>query len=289
MKRNNKKIISILLLIFFINISLVSTVSSNNQQEVQTISFQENTNNSKVYRAVIIGIGASQGLPYSIRQIKGFKTNLLNNGNWEISNIKLISEDQATKNNIKNYITWLDDNADEDDVSLFYYVGHGGNRSTDHYINTYDELLYDYELTEYFENISGTLIVFIDACKSGGFIDNLKNSNRIILTACDADENTYQVSDLGSGIFGYFINLSLTYLTKNVEPAFLFTKIFVQLYGRKLSREYGDDYVVHPQLYDGTQGRTRLMYRNTFGPGIMDSFMRFNLISNNNILWRMDN
>lgn len=289
MNRNNRKISSIILFIFFINISFVSTVHSINQQEVQTISVQGNTSNTKVYRAVIVGIGSSQGLPYSIKQIKGFRTNLLNNGNWNMSSIRMLNEGQATKNNIQNYIAWLVENADEDDVSLFYYVGHGGNHSENHYLNTYDELLYDYELSDYFENISGTLIVFIDACKSGGFIDDLKKPDRVILTACDVDEYTYQVSDLESGIFGYFINLSLTYLSKSVEPAFLFTKIFVQLYGRKLSNEYGDDYIVHPQLYDGTQGRTRLMYRTTFGSSIMNSLMKLNMISNNNIFWRMNN
>lgn len=242
-----------------------------------------------VYRAVFVGIGFSQGLPYSIKQINGLKTTLLNGGNWDESNIQILTDSQATENRIKKSITWLEESADDNDVSLFYFIGHGGSGDKNQFLNLDDGIIFDYELDIYLENVSGSVVVILDSCKSGGFIDDLQRPNRVVLTASNGRNPTFQVDELEAPMFSYFLNLSLSWLTKNIELTFLFTKIFTLYYSDKISDEYGEDYHIYPQMYDGSISPTRIIRKHAFVKQLTSLFKIF--MSGNNYVnvWEMTN
>jgi len=288
MNVTKKKIIVILIsFIFLCNISSAYAISEEN---IVPVNLTQPFTDSSVHRAVLIGIGSIQGLPYSVRQIKGIQQTLLNGGNWEEEHIKLLTDDAATKETIQRNIAWLDESSDENDVSLFYFIGHGGGgpNGSDHFITASDTVIYDNQLEMYFENISGSLVLIFDSCNSGGFINELWEPGRIIMTACAADESTYQVNELKAPVFSYFLNLSLSKLTKNAEFTFLFTKLFARYYANKISNEYQSDYSTNPQLYDGIIGPTRVIKRHIYFPRLNDLINPLFSNHSNLTVWKMN-
>lgn len=272
MKLRIKRMIqySILFLVIF-NIFSINNVLSQESSILDQADQNETTAlDLPVYRAVIVGLGASQGLPYSVKQVKGFKTTLINGGNWKEENIKILTESNAKKHIINYEIEWLAENADDNDISMFYFVGHGSGNGTNECIVIDDGTIYDTELDEYLDMINGSIVVIIDACKSGGFIEEVEAPNRTILTACGKNEVTYQVADLESSMFGFFINLSLTWVTKNIEATFQSTRVFTWFYGNKISREFGEDYRIYPKMSDGNPKITPIIYKHTYGKQIIN-------------------
>lgn len=214
---------------------------------------------TREYWAVLAAINNYNGipLPYSVNEVTNFKNTLLAGGNWNESHIKMVLGGNATKNGIYDALTWLSSNADDNDISIFYFVGHGGRNLTNEYIVAYDRAIYDSELSTYISNIPGIIIVIIDTCYSGGFVEELKGFNKVILTACRGDEVTYQVKELKSGIFGYFLNMSLSRYTKTAESSFILTKFLSTYYSAMLGNN--SEYIVHPRFYDGTIGLTKIV------------------------------
>lgn len=205
---------------------------------------------------VLIGIGnypgSSNDLPFSLNELESFKTTLINGGKIEESHIRTITDEMANKSAVIHAIQWLATNADSNDVVIFYYIGHGGHNATNESLILYDTVLLDGELNTYIDAIHArNIIIILDCCYSGGFIKELAHFGRIIITACDKDETTYQLYDLHSGIFGYFFNYSVEHLTKTPEMTFVLTWFFVQKYTESLNEQSGKNYSIHPQFYDG--------------------------------------
>lgn len=244
------------------------------------------------YWAVLVGInnypGSGTGLPYSLNEINSFKEILLNGGNWNSSQILVVTNSDATKAGVYDAIDWLRANVDENDTSIFFFVGHGGRNLTNEYIAVYDAPLYDCELDEQLTDVPGEMVVIIDACNSGGFIEELGKRGRIVLTACRKNESTYQVHDLKSGMFGYFLNMGLEWLTKNAEITFFFARLFTVLYSNRISEEYEEDYIVHPQMYDGTSGLTKLIWKHSyFKKFYYNVLFDISITNNEKNIWRM--
>ena len=66
--------------------------------------------------------------------------------------MNIITNSDATKVNILDAIDWLDEKEDKNDVSIFYYAGHGsGNIGETQYLHIYDSLLSDQELADKFD------------------------------------------------------------------------------------------------------------------------------------------
>jgi len=290
--RSKKKQTFRITVIFFLLLNLTSIGTAITEQPSILLDFepfQKDSLNLREYRAVLVGIDLYQSslLPYSVKQLKGFETTLLNGGNWKESNVRSLTDSSATKTAILNNIMWLKDNADNNDVSLFYFVGHGGRNLTNECIISHNEPIYDTLLKEYFNNISGKIIILIDSCYSGGFIEELKGSDRVIVTGCKKNEANYQIQDLQSGMFGYFFNASLAWFSKNIEHAYIFTKIFTWYYGKKISEKYGGEYYIHPQLYDGTFGTTKVIYKHSYIKNIIKMILSVSGFDGRTELWRM--
>lgn len=264
------------IVVFILSISLPSTAIIPAQCSQQDFLINSQSvlldNNPVVYRALLVAINTYEihTLPYSVKQLENFKVTLLNSGNWEESNIATVINTRATKNAIKSEFAQLEEITDENDVTVFYFIGHGGRNKTNEYLLTYDEQLYDVELAEYVNNISGKLICVFDSCYSGGMIEELKQPGRIVISSSTADEPSYQVGELESGLFGYFFNLSLSRLSKQTEYAFYLSKMLTFYYIFNLNKELDEPMHMHPRMYDGIFGPTRLIRRFSFGNQLLD-------------------
>ena len=215
--------------------------------------------NGKEYRALLIGInnypGTHNDVPFSINEITVFKNTLLNTSNWKEENIIMLTDLDANNQNLENELNLISQQSDDDDLFLFYFAGHGGkNTSSEEYIRLFDEKITDNELDGLLDDINGRQIVILDCCYSGGFLTELKQNNRVILTACRGDEETYQDFNFRSGIFGYYFNLALSRITKTAELSFFLASIFTVRYTKKLSEDYQEDYTTNPMMSDGKFG-----------------------------------
>ena len=161
------------------------------------------------------------------RDVNSLVTTLVSHG-WKESNIRVFSEEKATKKAIMTMpFEWLDSlGYQETDVLLLYFSMHGGQTqdyypfdepdTKDEYLVPYDgdpdnesSILLDDELgikinTLRFNNI----IIIFEACHSGGMIDgsrDLCESGRVILTSCKADEYSWGLSIQKHWMFPYYL------------------------------------------------------------------------------------
>lgn len=149
------------------------------------------TTNETVYRAFCVGVGDYiyypdshgntdlPGPPYDVdrmRQTLGFyKFGLSNTG---FSTISYLKDRQATKSNILQGIASTFSEADYNDVSYFYFSGHGIRVNNTSYLYPTEASYYSPlsayisidELENALSSIPGTKVVFLDSCHSGGFI-----------------------------------------------------------------------------------------------------------------------
>jgi len=91
--------------------------------------------------------------------------------------IEKLTNLDATKENILNGILEVFAEADDHDISYFYYMGHGGTLNdipiitpTD-YKSTLETAITVHELEEYLSMIAGTKVIFLETCHAGNFID----------------------------------------------------------------------------------------------------------------------
>ncbi|MFC1846536.1 caspase domain-containing protein [Chloroflexota bacterium] len=179
------------------------------------------------YWAVIVGVADYlyfDSSPLFPKPMKGYDLVYSDNDSIELANrlrsiwgadhIKLLVDTQATKSSIQNAITgWLDSKEDENDVVLFYFSGHGQQESNDGYAiwpyNTFSTSdkneIRDDMLDSWLRCLeSSQQVIIIDSCNSGGFIEELYQYGRVILTSCSKNEDSYENSSLGHSIFTYY-------------------------------------------------------------------------------------
>ena len=152
---SKKNVLAVIISGFLILISITPNIVAENSIIKKSLSSDSNDDiciNDREYWAILIGIkdypGSHGDLPYSINEILSFKSTLLNGGNWNETHIRVLNDSQANKQGIFDAIGWLDSNADEDDISIFYYAGHGKRSSSNEYLQVYDETISDVELDE---------------------------------------------------------------------------------------------------------------------------------------------
>jgi len=153
-------------------------------------------------------------------------------------NVKLLLDENATLSRIKEAIVnWLMKKADEKSTVYIFFAGHGGVE-VDHlriekdnlakyllpYDTNYDSLFSTALTTRDFNNFldmirSKKLIIFLDACHSGGVASCARDvkimedpykmlaegEGRVIISASKPDQLSYEDANLGHGVFTYHL------------------------------------------------------------------------------------
>jgi len=166
-------------------------------------------------------------------------------GNFPKDNVKKLINEQATLKNIKSAIgTWLPQNVKPDDMVILFYSGHGGvecdesgeeSDGKDKYIIPYDAQANDLFATALLNSHISTMldrvpsnrmVFFIDSCYSGGVTDTISNiktisklplkagtnvyeqlsgRGRIVISASQANEVSFEMPKYEHGIFTYYL------------------------------------------------------------------------------------
>ena len=175
------------------------------------------------YRALAVGVGdyiyyGEEGdllaPPYDVNKMKKiFNDCQFGSNNIGFSKIKELKNTQATKTNILQGIQSTFSGADENDVSYFYFSGHGALLDQVSYLcpsdfNGYtNSAISAHELESFLSAIPGTKVVFIDTCHSGGFIG--KDISRNETTNNIVSEEEY-LSDFNDSVINSFARYSIT-------------------------------------------------------------------------------
>ena len=141
--------------------------------------------NEVVYRALCVGVGDYisgndndlNAPPYDVDRIRQILQQCkFGTPNTTFSNINYLKDWQATKSNILQSISSTLSGADSNDISYFYFSGHGSRLENVSYIcpaditSYIDSAISIDELESALSSIPGTKVVIIDSCYSGGFI-----------------------------------------------------------------------------------------------------------------------
>jgi len=185
MKKNTIITFGVIIILLLTSTSVVAIDYVQQNGELKSITI-ENTDNIDRW-AVIIAVNTLRDSEYlySLLQEKDSR--------WNTNNMKLILGESATKQNIINALDWLIENADEGDIVIFSYNGHGmyiddeppfdESDGKDEVICPYDyfgesgQLNYisDDVLCSKFDeisnkNVKGMFLIF-SSCFSGGLFD----------------------------------------------------------------------------------------------------------------------
>lgn len=184
--------------------------------------------------AIIVGVadyrdfGPLDGdLVYTVPDAISFRSFLMSKkgGSVPASNIILLTDAQASKANIIAKGKALFAKAKKDDRVIFYFSGHGGKGCFVPYdVNRMGgNMLYFDEVKSIFRSAKcNTKLLFADACFSGSMKKELarnaqwkksleksvkasSNMNIAVMLSCQSDEVSIESSDLGMGLFTYYL------------------------------------------------------------------------------------
>jgi len=199
--------------------------------------------------ALVVGIGSYEDerigkLNYTHADARAFAGLLLDPKKAALpeSNVRLLLDREATLLNIKRSISgWLFQNATPDSTVLIFFAGHGhveidrgGGDGHLEYLLPWDadpENLFASSLSNVdFHRLLGTiksdrLVVFMDACHSGGVADRgsrdiglahdpaawlTEGEGRVVITAAKASQLSWEDDTIGHGVFTHHLLEALT-------------------------------------------------------------------------------
>ncbi|MCD8029720.1 MAG: C13 family peptidase [Bacteroides sp.] len=103
----------------------------------------------------------------------------------------------ATRRNLQTVFNQLANKLTSKDELFIYVIDHGGRVNGRSTMVLWGEVMYDYEFEDLIKSIPCAHInVVMGQCYSGGFIPHLQGNNRVIATACKAEELSYARSGL---------------------------------------------------------------------------------------------
>ena len=170
-----------------------------------------------------------------VNDVQLINTLLIGQYNFTINNIVILTDRDATKQNILNKLDWLVKDSNEGDELLFHFSGHGSyvvDYNNDE-VDGYDEILCtndldwndpltDDILKKYFKRVHpGAKLVFLcDSCHSGTIMDLTPSVDKLVekqgkenarfLTPPEEMVNAYKVKDLTRRRIGVKRNLTNT-------------------------------------------------------------------------------
>jgi len=151
---------------------------------------EEQTQNGIIYRFLCVGVGEyiNYGSEVDFGEAPPYDLIYQILSKWKFgsekvgfSKIDYIADLDATKSNILQKIVSTFSEAEENDISYFYFGGHGGKDGSIYYIcpadmtSSVNSKISVNELEEALSAVPGTKVVVIDSCRSGGFIGKGKD------------------------------------------------------------------------------------------------------------------
>ncbi|MCK5301485.1 MAG: caspase family protein, partial [Thermoplasmatales archaeon] len=222
------RVIFVIILFFLITASPITNAS--NFTEIFEYQSSYPTDNQQIrddieYYAIIIGIENFIGIEFSDDYIdetaSAFYEKLRTGDNWKKDNIKILLNENATKNNIRESIlNWLKPIENEDDIVLFYFVGHSNKIPYDNkiygnaFLLPYDtnnkvfseDKITDIELDSWFDELESKHMTIIFDTHYSGQMSNINQYGRVILSSSGIFSNKVIEDDkLGYCIFSYYL------------------------------------------------------------------------------------
>jgi hypothetical protein len=153
--------------------------------------------------------------------------------NWDQAHITFLLDDTASKSNILKSLDWLRDQADDNDVVVFSFQGHGSHNGT-YLKGTYGIVPHEggiitrEELDNKFDQIhTGGLCLIFDCCLSGNLVnpgirpfqDEYFGSLKDFSCGLEGDNRVVLMSTLKYGL-GFSDSLNQIYFSRFVAEAF---------------------------------------------------------------------
>jgi hypothetical protein len=188
--------------------------------------------------AILIGVNKNNFglhlLKYPDEDVYDWESIFINEYSFKPENIITLENSVVDKNcnrtNIENAITTTITKANQNDLIFFFFSGHGGpwgSGKWDVLIYSLDVVIKDVEFAEMWKDFKGRLVVFFDACHSGGMDEFVKNpyysSQRLIITACGTNEGCNENDILQNGEWTYcWVHKTITSAQKHQPLNYLF-------------------------------------------------------------------
>ena len=235
MKIKKMAVVAVLSMILFASFSTLSSAYKINMEE-KNEDCEYNTAEYRPdqvdYWAVVVGLINYEevaSLPVFYNPADYMYDVLCSLPNWKTPNIQLLKDEEATKDAILGLdgntgIGWLRKNADENDVVLFCFSGHGSEIDDDNGddIGGKDEIIAPYDVRKEGGLIDGYLVNYIsddmldneldkinckamclifDSCYCGGLVGGTNDvdtgPNRVVITASNKEEGLPILADNG--------------------------------------------------------------------------------------------
>jgi len=158
--------------------------------------------------AVVVGVNGGEATHLDNDAID-FANVLTSVYGYPSSNIKLLTNDEATKASVITALEWLKNQESEPSGVSIFLSTHGDYDK----LYLYDSILWDYELSDILADFeSKNILVVINACHSGSFLNVADTiSSGILITACAAEETTYDIALFANTLFvEYFVDRGMS-------------------------------------------------------------------------------
>ena len=244
--------------IFLLSMTSLAFSESISLSDIEKSDIDNSEENDVEYYALIIGVENFSGfyIPpdktyYLAETAQGMYDFLKDYPNWKEENMKLLLDEDGTKDKIHDAIVnWLDDKEDENDVVLIFYASHGwktrlkfkekryGNAAIFTYNvteeNKIEDKITDIEFDAWVDELeSNNIAIILESCYSGKMLA-LRQRGRVVLAAggkyvfCGVDDSDY----LKFGIFAQYLIEGFTGVADlnndgwiTAEEAFRFSRI----------------------------------------------------------------
>lgn len=215
-------------------------------------------------------------LTYSHKDARDVYDLLVDHFGWNPACIVLLQNESASAENITNGISWLAEECSKTQATgLFFFSGHGSYFCDQHSIPDRDEpvdecvvpydgntqtaqnMIFDDVMKEALQAFwRADVVMILDSCYSGGFIDETGADGRLILTSCGEREQCWEGAETGkvqiqNGVFTYCLLEAFSGVGDldgngevSVEEA--------GSYAMDRVKEFTPD--VQPEMYDGVDG-----------------------------------
>jgi len=181
-ERDMRKILVSLIVIGLLLTASILTVNARSFCRKLKENNQINGDGTVDYWGICVGVG--EGIAAD-KNAEVMKYVLCDHGFIE-DHMMLLTNEDATKKNFLDALSWLNDSADYDDVVIVCIQAHGHIGA----LKLYDRYLWYHELDDELDKLNSANIgVIINSCYSGSAIPYLRQVGRIILTDMAANES----------------------------------------------------------------------------------------------------